>query len=121
MRRRSALVVDDAEVIRFLMATCLKRQGFSSIYMAGDGVEALERLSEHLPDVIFTDFNMPNMSGGDFVAKVRSNPAFAHIPVVLLSSVDFSPDDWLSLGFTNYIRKSFTGLELNQAIARLNV
>lgn len=113
----SALIVDDIEVIRFLVALRLKRWGFTHIFMAANGAEALEQLSIFLPDVIFTDFNMPNMDGTEFITKLRSNPMFAHVPVVLMSGYDFDEDE--KSAFTRYIKKPFTGADLDAVIRSL--
>ena len=118
-RGRSALVVDDAGIIRFLMCSCLKRLGFSRVDLAANGLEALDRLADNPPDVVFTDYHMPVMDGGAFVANVREVPTLGKLPVVLLTSGNIQEDTWRNLGFTEYLRKPFSWADLMVLVSRL--
>lgn len=110
-------MVDDEGVVRWLMVSHLKTLGFSRVDLAVNGAEALERLLDHRPDVVFTDFDMPVMDGAKFTAKVRVEPVFGHVPIILLTSRRFTADDWHDFGFTGYLRKPFSGTDLVAALS----
>lgn len=74
-----ALVVEDSEIIREIMAAVL-RQHFSKVIVANDGVEGLKMVDDHTPDIILTDLFMPNMAGDEMIAKLR--PDFPTLPII---------------------------------------
>ena len=79
------VVVDNEEVMRTLMRRTLERMGFSHIYTAEDGSEGLDLASSLRPDVIITDYAMPNMDGLELVKAIREKPAFAKTAFVMLT------------------------------------
>lgn len=74
-----ALVVEDSEIIREIMAAVL-RQHFTKVIVANDGVEGLDMVAKHAPDIILTDLFMPNMAGDEMIAKLR--PDFPTLPII---------------------------------------
>ncbi|MEC8794975.1 MAG: response regulator, partial [Pseudomonadota bacterium] len=74
-----ALVVEDSEIIREIMAAVL-RQHFTKVIVANDGVEGLDMVAKHTPDIILTDLFMPNMAGDEMIAKLR--PDFPTLPII---------------------------------------
>jgi CheY-like chemotaxis protein len=80
--RYRVLVVDDEEDIRSLTSALLESQDYE-VLTAADGFEALDALSQALPDLIISDLRMPRMSGFEFLSVVRRR--FPHIPVIALS------------------------------------
>jgi CheY-like chemotaxis protein len=87
LRKPGIVVVEDIDDLRELLAEVLTSEGYHAI-MARTGVEAMERMTSVLPDLIITDLTMPEMSGGELVKKMRRTPALAHLPVIVLTSRD---------------------------------
>ncbi len=67
------LAVDDTRSLLNMLKACLERGGHE-VFTAKDGVEALEKLREHEPDLVITDLNMPRMNGLEFIAAARGEP-----------------------------------------------
>ena len=79
------LAVDDTRALLNMLADCLKRGGHD-VVLAGDGVEALDKLRQHRPDIVITDLNMPRMNGLDFIEAARKEPEGANLPMLLLTT-----------------------------------
>jgi len=79
-----ALVVDDSMLIRHTVCRFLEERGFA-VESATNGQEALEALSRVRPDIIITDMQMPKMSGSELITALKSKPATAGIPVVIVA------------------------------------
>jgi signal transduction histidine kinase/ActR/RegA family two-component response regulator len=80
-----ALVVDDELTARYVLRRCLTSVGLH-VVEASDGHTALTRAAAEHPDVIFLDLRMPDMGGGEVLARLKRNPATATIPVVIATS-----------------------------------
>jgi len=102
--KRSVLYVDDSLVMHHFVKTALKDSGYNLIE-ANDGVEGYEQYCKHLPNIIVTDIEMPNMNGLELCKKIKENNEGRFIPVVILSSksqpididtaFNFGADDYL--------------------------
>lgn len=79
------LAVDDTRALLNMLSDCLKKGGHD-VVMAMDGVEALEKLKEHKPDIVITDLNMPKMNGLEFIEAARKQPEGASLPMLLLTT-----------------------------------
>jgi len=79
-----ALVVDDSMLIRHTVCRFLEERGFT-VESATNGQEALEVLKKVRPDIIVTDMQMPKMSGSELITAVKSQPALASIPIVIVA------------------------------------
>lgn len=79
-----ALVVDDSMLIRHTVCRFLEERGFA-VESATNGQEALETLSRVRPDIIITDMQMPKMGGSELITALKSKPATAGIPVVIVA------------------------------------
>ena len=68
------LIVDDSKAMRMIVQRTLRQAGFDSVEVAeaGDGLEGLAAVAEHQPDLILSDWNMPNMSGIEFLNALRN-------------------------------------------------
>ena len=114
------LVVDDDDVIRQLICLNLELEGFE-VYQAADGLDALEKVREINPAVVTLDIMMPKLDGWDAAARLRSDPATAHVRVVLLSAraqeADLKRGSRLGVDF--YLTKPFDPDELVAVVRRL--
>lgn len=79
-----ALVVDDSMVIRHTICRFLEERGFV-VESASDGVEALQVLGRLRPDLVVTDMQMPEMSGGELITALKNNPETAGIPIFIVT------------------------------------
>ena len=81
------MVIDDSNTIRRSAEIFLAQAG-CQVVLAEDGFDALAKVSDHRPDVIFCDILMPRLDGYQTCAIIKRNPRFAHVPVIMLSSKD---------------------------------
>lgn len=111
------LVVDDEIHIVQVVAIKLRNNGFDVI-TCENGAQALELASNENPDIIVTDFQMPVMTGLELVENLRSRPATADIPVVLLTARGFAIEDGQkeNLKISACVSKPFSPRELLQSI-----
>lgn len=79
-----ALVVDDSMLIRYTVCRFLEERGFQ-VESATNGVEALQILERILPELIFTDLQMPKMSGSELITALKKNPRTSTIPIVVVT------------------------------------
>jgi len=79
------MVVDDSLTVRKITGRLLERQGFL-VVTARDGVEAMEKLQETLPDVMLVDIEMPRMDGFDLTRNVRGDARLKRIPIIMITS-----------------------------------
>lgn len=111
------LVIDDSNTIRRSAEIFLK-QGGCEVVLAEDGFDALSKVSDHRPDVIFCDILMPRLDGYQTCAIIKRNPEFAAVPVIMLSSKDglFDKARGRMVGSQDYLTKPFTKDQLLQAV-----
>ena len=111
------VVIDDSKTIRRTAETLLKKAG-CEVVTATDGFEALSKVMEHQPNIIFVDIMMPRLDGYQTCALIKNNQAFKKIPVVMLSSKDglFERARSRIVGAEHYMTKSFTREELLNTI-----
>jgi CheY-like chemotaxis protein len=114
------LVVDDDDVIRQLISLNLELEGFE-VYEAADGLDALQKVRDVNPAVVTLDIMMPKLDGWDAAARLRSDPATAHVRVVLLSARAQEADlkRGSRLGVDYYLTKPFDPDELVAVVRRL--
>ena len=113
------MVIDDSQTIRRTAETLLAREGYQ-VSTAQDGFEALAKIADDPPDLIFIDIMMPRLDGYQACALIKGNPGFAHTPVVMLSSKDglFDRARGRIVGSDQYLTKPFTKDQLLQAVAQ---
>ena len=118
--KQLALVVDDTEIHRSLIKMCLSSRGYS-VTTALDGQEGLARAKEAQFSLIFSDFEMPNMNGAEFLRAVKRLPAYRNVPVVILSTLDDPAvkQRVADLGAFNYIVKPYNAAKLDEVFAKL--
>lgn len=113
------LVIDDSKTIRRTAETLLKKEG-CDVITANDGFEALSKVADYNPDIIFVDIMMPRLDGYQTCALIKHNQKFSKTPVIMLSSKDglFDRARGRIVGSEEYLTKPFTREELLGAIKR---
>ncbi len=116
---RKVLVVDDSQTVR-RMAELFLRQGGHEVLLAEDGFDALARMHEFQPDLVFCDILMPRLDGYQTCAIIKRNPRFSRVPVVMLSSKDgvFDMARGRMAGSEQHLTKPFTREQLLEAVER---
>jgi twitching motility two-component system response regulator PilG len=111
------LVIDDSKTIRRTAETLLQREGYE-VVTAIDGFEALSKLAEVNPDIVFVDIMMPRLDGYQTCALIKNSQQFQSIPVIMLSSKDglFDRAKGRVVGSNEYLTKPFSKDELLTAI-----
>jgi twitching motility two-component system response regulator PilG len=115
----NVMVIDDSKTIRRTAETLLKKAG-CDVITATDGFEALAKIADHRPDIIFVDIMMPRLDGYQTCALIKNNQNFKSTPVIMLSSKDglFDKARGRIVGSEQYLTKPFTKDELLGAITR---
>ncbi len=111
------LVIDDSNTIR-RSAEIFLRQGGHEVVLAEDGFDALAKVNDHDPELIFCDILMPRLDGYQTCAIIKRNPRFSHVPVIMLSSKDglFDKARGRMVGSEEYLTKPFTKEQLLRAV-----
>ncbi|WP_370655112.1 PleD family two-component system response regulator [Hydrogenophaga sp.] len=111
------LVVDDSNTIRRSAEIFLK-QGGHEVLLADDGFDALAKINDYQPDLVFCDILMPRLDGYQTCAIIKRNARFSNIPVVMLSSKDgvFDKARGRMVGSQDYLTKPFTKDQLLHAV-----
>ncbi|MEJ2141175.1 MAG: twitching motility response regulator PilG [Gammaproteobacteria bacterium] len=113
------MVIDDSKTIRRTAETLLKKVG-CDVITATDGFEALSKIADNKPDIIFVDIMMPRLDGYQTTALIKNNKVFKNTPVIMLSSKDglFDRAKGRIVGSEQYLTKPFTKEELLSAIKK---
>ncbi len=113
------LVVDDSLTVRRVTQRLLVREGYRVI-LAKDGIEALERLAENLPQVVLSDIEMPRMDGFDLVRNIRGDARLRALPVIMITSriAQKHRDYAAELGVDHYLGKPYSEEDLLALISR---
>jgi twitching motility two-component system response regulator PilG len=113
----TVLVVDDSKTIRNVAEKLLQKEGYN-VVTADNGFEALPKIVDHRPDIIFLDIMMPRLDGYQTCSVIKNNVDFKHTPVVMLSSKDgvFDRAKGRLVGSEQFVTKPFTREDLLEAI-----
>lgn len=116
---RTVLIADDSPTVRKLVTLTLERHGHR-ILAAVDGMEALARLNDEIPDLILLDITMPRMDGYQVCKTIKASQATKNVPVVMLSGKDGLVDKMRGrmAGSTDHIAKPFNPVELLQIVEK---
>lgn len=116
------LVVDDFPTMRRIVKTLMRQNGYSNFVEAEDGQQGF-RMLESTPDIEFivSDWNMPNMTGLEFLKAVRADPRFKHLPFLMVTAEAEKENiiEAVKNGVSNYIVKPFTGATLQEKLAKV--
>ena len=120
----NVLIVDDSAVMRKILERSLRQTQVSigNVVEAGDGAEALQQLGGvDGINLIFSDVNMPNMDGLEFLKQLKSTENLKNLPVIMVTTegTEAKVMQAISLGAAGYIRKPFTPLQMQQALAKV--
>ena len=112
------LVIDDSNTIRRSAEIFLKQGGYE-VLLAEDGFDALSKVNDHDPDLIFCDILMPRLDGYQTCAIIKRNVKFQGVPIIMLSSKDglFDRARGRMVGSDQYLTKPFTKESLLKAVA----
>ena len=118
MENKKALVVDDGQLNRTFIKTFLVTKGYD-VDTAEDGLEGLNMAKENSYDLIFSDIEMPNMNGLEFLKNIRQENKYANVPIVMLSTLDKPEviDRAKKMGATHYMVKPFTTEKMDAAFS----
>ena len=113
------LVIDDSKTIRRTAETLLAKEG-CEVHTAVDGFDALAKIADHQPDIVFVDIMMPRLDGYQTCALIKHNKVFRSIPVIMLSSKDglFDKAKGRIAGSDDYLTKPFTAESLLSIIRK---
>ena len=116
------LVIDDSNTIRRSAEIFLKQGGYE-VLLAEDGFDALSKVNDHDPDLIFCDILMPRLDGYQTCAIIKRNLKFSDVPVIMLSSKDglFDKARGRMVGSEEYLTKPFTKEQLLRAVEQFGV
>ena len=111
------MVIDDSNTIRRSAEIFLSQAG-CQVLLAEDGFDALAKIADHHPDIIFCDIMMPRLDGYQTCALIKKNARFGTTPVIMLSSKDglFDRARGRMVGSDEYLTKPFTKDSLIQAV-----
>lgn len=112
------LVVDDSSTMRRIIINTLKKLGNHEIVEAANGREAIDRLAAGPVDLVITDWNMPEMSGIEFVRSVRASKNREQLPILMVTT-NAAHDDIVAAveaGVNNYVVKPFTPETMREKI-----
>ena len=115
-----ALVVDDSITMRRVTQRLFERNGMRVI-TAKDGIEALDELQHHQPDIVILDIEMPRMDGYEFAGRVRNNPDTAALPIIMVTSRTGEKHRAraIELGVNDYLGKPYQEPEMLDAVRNL--
>jgi len=117
------LIVDDSATMRKIIRRNLRQAGYdpTDVLEAGDGAEALTVLDGNTVDVIFSDVNMPNMGGVEFLDKIKADEATSGIPVIMITteSIKEAVSEFTSHGAAGCVAKPFTADKLGAVISQV--
>lgn len=115
------LVVDDFPTMRRIIRNLLKDLGFENVDEAEDGVQALEKLKSGSFTLVLADWNMPNMDGLTMLSNIRSDPAMAKIPVLMVTA-EAKKENIVAAaqtGASGYVVKPFTAAVLEEKLQKI--
>ncbi|MBI1355018.1 MAG: response regulator [Acidobacteria bacterium] len=118
----NVLIVDDSSVMRKIVERSLRqasKETIDEVIEAGDGGEAIEKLAQKSVQVVFSDINMPNVSGLDFLRRLKETKQ-ASTPVIMVTTEGGEKTvlEAISLGAKGFIKKPFTAAQMEAALAK---
>ncbi len=114
LRFARVMVVDDNRVNRHLLLALLERGGITTVLLAEDGRDALDKIEAFKPDLMLLDLMMPNLDGFDVCRRLRADSNYFNLPILVQSSLNRAEDRnrAFSAGATDYVSKPINAVEL---------
>jgi len=115
------LVVDDFQTMRRIVINLLKQLGFGNVTEAGDGQQALDKVKNEQIDLIISDWNMPNMTGIEFLRGIRADERNKAIPFIMVTAEGKKENVIAAVqaGVNNYIVKPFNAATLKEKMIKV--
>lgn len=115
------LVVDDFQTMRRIIINLLRQLGFKNVAEASDGQRALEKVKSDKFDLIISDWNMPNMTGMDFLKAVRADESLKAIPFIMVTAEGKKENVIAAVqaGVSNYVVKPFHSATLKEKMVKV--
>jgi CheY-like chemotaxis protein len=114
----TVLVVDDEFAIADLLETILTDQGYL-VLTACNGKQGLAKMADAIPDLILLDFMMPILDGAEMLCAMAASPAYQHIPVIMISSLNEEVIAKKCTGYAAFLRKPFRVAAVLNTVARV--
>ncbi|MDY0094548.1 MAG: response regulator [Candidatus Vecturithrix sp.] len=107
MQTKNILIVDDSRMVRKIISVSLKGEKQFRLSEASSGLEALDKLAETPIDLIFTDINMPNMDGLEFIKRCKDDELLKTIPIIVITTEDGVEDRQraMDMGAAGFVSK----------------
>ncbi len=115
------LVVDDFSTMRRILKNILKQLGFKNIIEADDGTTALDEMKKNKFDLIISDWNMPKMTGIDFLREIRGSDEYKEIPFLMVTAEAQKQNviEAVKAGVSNYVVKPFTAEQISDKLEKI--
>jgi two-component system chemotaxis response regulator CheY len=115
------LVVDDFQTMRRIIINLLRQLGFNNVTEAHDGQAALEKVRSEKIDLVISDWNMPNMTGIEFLKEVRQDPGLKGTPFIMVTAEGKKENVIAAVqaGVNNYIVKPFNAATLKEKMTKV--
>lgn len=115
------LVVDDFQTMRRIVINLLRQLGFTNVVEAADGMLALEKVRDDRIDLVISDWNMPNMSGMEFLRALRTDEKYKTLPFIMVTAEGKKENVIAAVqaGVNNYIVKPFNAATLKEKLVKV--
>ena len=112
------LIVDDSNTMRRIIINTLKKAGYEDCAEAANGREGMEKLAAEPADLVITDWNMPEMSGIEFIRAIRANATTKNLPVLMVTTNAAKDDivEAIGAGINSYVVKPFTAETIKEKV-----
>lgn len=120
-KRMRILVVDDFQTMRRIIINLLRQLGFTNVVEAQDGRIALEKVKDDKIDLVISDWNMPNMTGLEFLKELRASEEYKSLPFIMVTAEGKKENVIAAVqaGVNNYVVKPFNAATLKEKLTKV--
>jgi len=115
------LIVDDASFMRMMIKDALQKNGYTDLYEAADGVQAVEKYEEIGPDIVFMDITMPNMDGLEALRTIKGKHPDAIVVMCSAMGQESMVIEAIKTGARDFIVKPFKPDRIMKTLSSLNI